>query len=106
MLGTALFWAITQREVVISYRLLSTIYRSRNVDNKLPLLTASYLKTAQFSSTSRRKPEIKVNSFVHYHQFYCSVKKGAFYCPVTNGEEGLFFLSDRTELCVRGNVVL
>ena len=50
---TALFWVITQRVVVISYRRFGTTCRFH--------LQGSRIQTfgrAQFSSTSRRKPEI------------------------------------------------
>jgi len=47
--GTALFWAVTQRVVVILYRLFGTTYRSH--------LQGS----AHFSSIWRRKPEATQN---------------------------------------------
>jgi hypothetical protein len=77
---TAILWDITQRRVVILYRRFGTTYRyhlqgstlflafltlkdgtdtlSRNVGKGLPLDAALFPRRAQFSSASRRKPEV------------------------------------------------
>jgi hypothetical protein len=84
-LRTALFWGVTQRRVVILYRRFGTTYQShlqgsrsqrrklvlefltlengtdtlsRNVGKGLPLDVALYPRRVQFSSASRRKPEV------------------------------------------------
>jgi hypothetical protein len=69
---SALIWDITQRIEVIHYRIFGTTYRtigpnfkdkeptdrfSRSVGKKLPLFTVQYLRRAQISPVSRRKPE-------------------------------------------------
>ena len=74
VLRTALFWVVTHRIVVISYRRFGTTYRShpqgsrlilepwgwdryvaRKIDNKLSLLAEPWRD--QFSAASRRKPK-------------------------------------------------
>jgi len=75
-LRTALFWAISQRVVLIPYRRFGTNYRShlqgsktlddgtdslsRNHGKELPLHSVKHPRNAQFSSTSRRKPAILI----------------------------------------------
>jgi len=58
VLRTALFWVITQRVVVISYRRFGTTYRShpvssQNVGKKLALLAFSYKLEERISQSTK-----------------------------------------------------
>jgi hypothetical protein len=62
---SALFWDNTRRRVVgLLTREDGTDMLSRNVGKELPHDVAQYPRRAQISSTTRRKPEIKVEKQV------------------------------------------
>jgi hypothetical protein len=58
VMRTALFWAVTERVVVIPYQSFGTTYGVLFTRVKSPLLTAQNPRSVQFSCTSRWKLEV------------------------------------------------